>query len=97
MKYRSRTEISAQILTACTDDGMTKTRLMYTSFVSFNQLKEYLAFLEENGLLTYDAKDTKYRCTQKGHQFIDIHDRLDELSGFATIDSIRERRLSKLL
>jgi predicted transcriptional regulator len=52
MKYRSRTDITAQILEAA-NGGVTKTKIMYKAFLSYAQLKEYLAVLIENGLLEY--------------------------------------------
>ena len=41
MKYRSRTDITAQILEAA-NGGVTKTKIMYKAFLSYAQLKEYL-------------------------------------------------------
>ncbi len=52
MKYRSRTDITAQILEAA-NGGVTKTKIMYKAFLSYAQLKEYLTVLIENGLLEY--------------------------------------------
>ena len=39
--------------------GATKTKLMYSAFISFNQLKEYLSLLAENGLIQYEDGTTK--------------------------------------
>jgi len=88
MKYRSRTEITAQILEAA-KDGATKTKIMYKAFLSYAQLKEYLDILASNGLLTFDSKESKYRCTSKGLRFIDIHGKLNEISGLAIEDNSR--------
>ena len=52
MKYRSRTEIVCNILDA-TNGGATKTKIMYTAFLSYGQLKEYLSVLVENNLIEY--------------------------------------------
>ena len=52
MKYRSRTEIVSNILDAV-NGGVTKTKIMYKAFLSYNQLKEYLSILIENNLLEY--------------------------------------------
>ena len=41
MKNRSRTEIAANILESA-NGGATKTKIMYKSFLSYSQLKEYL-------------------------------------------------------
>jgi len=46
LKYRSRTDIIAQILEGATQ-GSTKTRLMYGAYISYAQVQEYLAFLQE--------------------------------------------------
>jgi predicted transcriptional regulator len=37
----------------------------YGAFLSYIQLKEYLATLRENGLLQYDAARIEYRTTPK--------------------------------
>jgi predicted transcriptional regulator len=96
MKYRSRTEIAARILVAA-NVGIPKTKLMYTTFLSYNQLKEYVAFLKEKGLLTHDEMSMTFRTTPKGREYIDMFYKLNEISGFALADSIRsdarERKL----
>ncbi len=66
---RSRTDVAAQILQAASD-SVTRTRAMYSAFVSFAQPKEYLAILTENGLLEYDNKSQTYRTTEKGLVFL---------------------------
>ena len=71
MKYRSRSEIVALILEAA-NGGATKTKIMYKAFLSYAQLKEYLAVLEENGLLSYDKGEQLYKTTQKGLHFLTI-------------------------
>jgi predicted transcriptional regulator len=71
MKYRSRTEIASRILESAAG-GTTKTKIMYKAFLSYAQLKEYLAVLEENGLLAYDKGEQIYKTTQKGLHFLDI-------------------------
>ena len=42
MKNRSRTEIVAMILDSA-NGGATKTKIMYSAFLSFDQLTEYLS------------------------------------------------------
>jgi predicted transcriptional regulator len=58
LKYRSRSEITALLLEAANGGGATKTKMMYKAFLSFNQLKEYLAMLVENGLIDYEGNHT---------------------------------------
>lgn len=72
MKYRSRTDIAAAILEIALD-GSIKTRIMYKAFLSFPQLKEYLAVLEAKGLLEHIAVDREYRTTDKGKQFLKMY------------------------
>ena len=50
MNYRSRTERVALILNSA-NGGATKTKIMYNSILSYNQLKEYLTILIENELI----------------------------------------------
>jgi predicted transcriptional regulator len=80
MKYRSRTDISREILQAASG-GTSKTKIMYAAYLSFAQLKEYLAALSESGLLEYDAERTEYRTTAKGMQFLQVYDNMTMLTG----------------
>ena len=77
MKYRSRTDITAQILEAA-NGGVTKTKIMYKAFLSYAQLKEYLTVLIENGLLEYIEGEQIYRTTEKGNRFLKIYNRIGE-------------------
>ncbi len=77
MKYRSRTDITAQILEAA-NGGVTKTKIMYKAFLSYAQLKEYLAVLIENGLLEYIEGEQIYRTTEKGNRFLKIDNQIGE-------------------
>ena len=77
MKYRSRTEIVAMILDSA-NGGATKTKIMYSAFLSYNQLKEYLTILIENNLIEYNGR-TQFRTTEKGLQFLKTHNAIGEL------------------
>ena len=78
MKYRSRTEIVATILKAA-DGGTTKTKIMYKAFLSYAQLREYLSVLIENNLLEYLEGSQTYKTTEKGLNFLKIHNEIGEL------------------
>ena len=80
MKYRSRTDITAQILEAA-NGGVTKTKIMYKAFLSYAQLKEYLTVLIENGLLEYIEGEQIYRTTEKGNRFLKIYNQIGEYVG----------------
>jgi predicted transcriptional regulator len=78
MKYRSRTEIVSMILEAG-NGGATKTRIMYKAFLSFAQLREYLSLLVENNLLEYLEGTKIYKTTEKGLNFLKMHNEISEL------------------
>jgi predicted transcriptional regulator len=81
MKYRGRSEIVRAILEAAnTGKEASKTRLMYKSYLSFNQLKEYLALLRENGLIDCEAGRRCYRTTEKGIQLLQLQNKLEEIA-----------------
>jgi len=78
MKYRSRTEIVAMILEAA-NGGATKTRIMYKAFLSYAQLREYLSVLIENNLLEYLEGSQTYKTTEKGLNFLKMHNEIGQL------------------
>ena len=78
MKYRSRTEIVSNILEAA-NGGVTKTKIMYTAFLSYGQLKEYLSILIENNLIEYLDGARRFKTTTKGLFFLKMHNELAEL------------------
>jgi predicted transcriptional regulator len=78
MKYRSRTEIVSMILEAA-NGGATKTRIMYKAFLSYAQLREYLAVLIENNLMEYLEGIQGYKTTEKGLNLLRMHNEIGEL------------------
>jgi predicted transcriptional regulator len=79
MKYRSRTEIVGNILDAANGGGITRTNLMYKAFVSYGQLKEYLTILVENNLIEYLDGTQAYKTTEKGLNYLKMHNAIGEL------------------
>lgn len=77
MKYRSRTDIVAEILRASLD-GANKTKIMYRAFLSYVQLESYLETLIMNGLLEYDQGSGIYLTSAKGKQFLKTFDALND-------------------
>ena len=86
MKYRSRSDIIGLLLNAANGGRATKTKLMYSAFISFNQLKEYLSLLVENGLIEYEEGKHTYRPTEKGILFLHLQNKIDEVAPIIYID-----------
>ena len=78
MKYRGRTEIVATMLEAA-NGRATKTKIMYSAFLSYNQLKEYLSVLIENNLIEYLEGTRTFKTTEKGLNFLKMHNAIGEL------------------
>ena len=55
------------------------TKIMYKTFLSYRQLKEYLMLLTEKDLLSYDPLAQKYTNTEKGKRLHRFCTELDEM------------------
>jgi predicted transcriptional regulator len=71
-------------------EGATKTSIMYKSFLSYAQLKEYLSFLLEKGLVgEFPQKiETRrgnerlvYKITEKGLRLLQISKEIESIVG----------------
>ena len=91
MKYRSRSEIIAMILQAA-NKGATKTRIMYAAYLSYAQVKEYIAFLQSKGLILYEEGTSMYRLTEKGLRFLSTFDEISEIISIGE-DSSRDQKM----
>jgi predicted transcriptional regulator len=82
MKNRSRSEIIKSILEAANaGEGASRTRLMYKSYLPYNQLKEYLETLQESALIDYQVGARKcYRITEKGTRLLQLQNKLEEIA-----------------
>ena len=78
MKNRSRTEIVSNILEAA-NGGVTKTKIMYKAFLSYNQLKEFISNLIENNLIEYLDGTKTYKTTEKRLNLLKMHNEMAEL------------------
>ncbi|HYA81978.1 MAG TPA: winged helix-turn-helix domain-containing protein [Candidatus Bathyarchaeia archaeon] len=67
------------LLGAANGGGATKTKLMYKAYLSFNQLREYLTLLVENGLIEYEGGQT-YRTTEKGMRVLHLQNEINEVA-----------------
>ncbi len=78
MKYRSRAEIISMILDSISG-GATKTKIMYKAYLSYAQLKEYLAYMQENGLVRYEEGTQLYKITEKGMKVMHLYEEIDDM------------------
>ena len=91
--YRGRYQIIAKMLNIINESdakGANKTSIMYKSFLSYVQLKEYLSLLLEKGLIDEIPQETKntgggekfvYKITGKGLRFLQISQEIESLVG----------------
>ena len=84
MTSRNRTEITIQILefvNGCDhdDEGATQTKIMSKLFLDNAQLKDYLMFLIENDLLSYDPKMRRFKITSNGLTFLQAYNQIDKM------------------
>lgn len=89
-KYRSRTDIAARILQSANGRQITKTRLMYSAYLSHAQLKEYLLLLIQNGLLEYLKLTATYRTTEKGIRFLDLYEKMEEIAAGTELPYLKQ-------
>lgn len=90
-EYRGRHAIIALMLRNIKDsqgEGATKTSIMYKSYLSYAQLKEYLSFLVERRLVDEIPKQTKdnkssqkdvYKITGRGLRLLQISEEIEKL------------------
>jgi predicted transcriptional regulator len=78
MKNRGRTEIVATMLEAA-NGRATKTKIMYSAFLSYNQLKDYLSILIENNLIECLEGNNTFKTTEKGLNFLKMNNQIGEL------------------
>jgi len=80
MKYRDRNEIIAQILQSANGNRVRLTKIMYDVYLSHTLTKEYLVLLIEKGLIDYIDGERTFKTSEKGMNFLRIHNRVQELT-----------------
>lgn len=86
MKYRSRTDIIAMILQASMN-GATKTRLMYSAYLSYAQVQEYLQYLTERRLIGFEEGTHVYTLTEQGLHFLRVYDEISEIVSLKNVEA----------
>ena len=84
MKHRSKIEIMYQILEIAKCDrnsgnGVTQTKIMYRAFITFVQVREFLTFLTERGLLQFDRNTKTFKTTEKGFGLLQKFKQLEQV------------------
>ena len=82
MKYRSRMDIVTTVLDAART-GISRTKIMYSAYLSYAQTIEYLEFLHGNGLLKYEQGSKTYRTTEKGLKFLHASSKVNDMMGMS--------------
>lgn len=88
--YRGRYQIIAKMLNIINDSGIegaNKTSIMYKSYLSYAQLKEYLSFMVEKGLVEEiphqfsGNEKLVYKITGKGLRMLEISREIESMVG----------------
>jgi predicted transcriptional regulator len=76
---RSRDDIISDILEVVSGGGIaTKMGIMYKTFLSHAQMKNYLTYLTQHDLIEYDVGAQIYKTTEKGLRFLDTYGQMDD-------------------
>jgi predicted transcriptional regulator len=80
IKYRDRNEIIAQILESANGNPVRLTKIMYEVYLSHGITKEYVRLLIEKGLMEYLDGERTFKTTDKGMNFLRIHNKVQGLT-----------------
>ena len=70
MAYRS---------TAGSGAGITRSKIMFGSYLTYAQVLEYSKMLIERGLLEYDPINRTFKTTSSGFTFIQLHNEMNQM------------------
>jgi len=80
MAYRTREEIFASILNiAGSGAGITRSKLMFGSYLTYAQVVEYSKILIQRGLLEYDPINRIYKTNPSGFTYIQLQNELNQM------------------
>jgi predicted transcriptional regulator len=87
-KRRDREEIMFEILNAAIEPA-TRTRLIYASFLSNTELRQYISLLLENKMLEVDpVTKAKFKITEEGRKFLDLYADMNRMMTNSTSPNI---------
>lgn len=78
-----------QILECVSEGAFTRTKIMFKAFLSYAQVKDYMKFLQEKGLVEYEEGNSLYRITDKGFDFLR---KWDEIRSLVSVEREKGRR-----
>jgi predicted transcriptional regulator len=72
MRYRAKTDMFVQILEVAKERPVTKTRIAYDCFLSYDLLNEYLEMLTTSDLLKFNEGTHTYLATKRGLRYLEL-------------------------
>jgi predicted transcriptional regulator len=89
-RVRSKFEIISSILNSTRGyKGATISQIQYDMFISYKQLKDYLALLVQHKLIEYVREEKKFRITENGINALNMFDEMNKLIAREAVNSIR--------
>ena len=77
---RSRDDIISDILEVASGGGIaTKMGIMYKTFLSHAQMKNYLTYLTQHDLIEYDVYTRQFKTTEKGLRLLDTYNQMSDV------------------
>ena len=77
MKYRNRTEIAH--LEIANGNRVSQTKILQNSYISYEQVKDYLMILIRNDLLEYEKQGRSYKTTHEGSLLLHRYNKISKL------------------
>ena len=78
----------ADILQTLVGRESTRTRIMYGAFLSFSQANDFLQYLIERDLVTFDRRTRHYAITARGRDLLDRAESMSNLVAIAPFDKV---------
>jgi predicted transcriptional regulator len=79
-RSRCWTEITAAILYSAQDGPVTRTKIMYRAFLSYEKVRCYISDLVAGELIEpIDESQRLFRTTSKGYEFLRVYEKVQEL------------------
>lgn len=80
MTYRTREEIFASILDiAGSGAEITRSKIMFGSYLTYAQVVEYSKILTQHGFLEYDPINRTYKTSPSGFTYIQLQNELNQM------------------